>query len=200
MADPLPPKPFEDLGMEEEDDDPILSTYNIFIKPPLSTSSGNPEKQIYILQFPNRMDSQNYTLQNNALPLKLRIKPEAKMVELDVPMDAHANYDREKGLKWGEAIKKSSMTKGGGSHGLPGGFGIGGAQPGRGRGRAEQDEESLQQLLNDEGFKRAVAQEKVLVKQTLGGQAVPDDTGAPLYMIGTFRDGMFDSNWGRENC
>jgi DNA-directed RNA polymerase-3 subunit RPC5 len=119
----------------------------------------------------------------------MRIKPSAGMVELDVPLDAWRNYDREKGVKWGEAIKKSNTAKGGGSHGLPGGFGIGGAQSGgRGRARIPENEQLDQEKLLED-YPLAVSRENVLTKQTLGGQAVPNDETNPQYMIGTFRKG-----------
>jgi DNA-directed RNA polymerase-3 subunit RPC5 len=110
------------------------------------------------------------------------------MVEMDVPMDAIRNYDREKGIKWGEAIKKSNSTKNGGSHGMPGGFGIGGAQPsGRGRGRGQNADDELNQQRIFQDYENAVKREEVLVKQTLGGQCISNDETTPQYMIGTFR-------------
>jgi DNA-directed RNA polymerase-3 subunit RPC5 len=168
------------------DHDPIKASYDIYIKPCISEG-----RQIYVLQFPNRDSKQRYSEHNQSQPLKMRIKPEAGMVELDVPMDAWSNYDRGKGLKWGEAVAKSSVNKGGGSHGLPGGFGIGGGGggaggAGRGRGRGAEDEYLMQQrILAD--YANAVKREQVLVKQTLGGQAVPVEETTPQYMIGTFR-------------
>jgi len=120
----------------------------------------------------------------------MRIKPNAGMVELDVPMDVWHNYDKGKGVTWGEAMKKSNSSKGGGSHGLPGGFGIGGAQPGgRGRNRGIEDREADQQRVLDD-YKGAVEREQVLVKQTLGGQSVLNEESTPQYMIGTFRKGI----------
>ncbi|KAJ5042220.1 uncharacterized protein L3040_004774 [Drepanopeziza brunnea f. sp. 'multigermtubi'] len=172
----------EDVDMEN-DPDPIKASYEVFIKPYLSA-----DKQMYVLQFPNRDARQNYSKKNAAEPLKMRIKPKAGMVELDVPMDVRNNYDQRKGATWGSAIKKSAETKGAGSHGLPGGFGIGGAPPpgGRGRGaRVIEDVRAVQdQILED--FENAIQREQVLVKQTLGGQAISNEETTPQYMIGTF--------------
>jgi DNA-directed RNA polymerase-3 subunit RPC5 len=167
----------------ENDPDPIKASYDVFIKPRLSS-----DKQIYVLQFPNRDSGSKYSAKNGAQPFKMRIKPNAGMVEMDVPMDALRNYDREKGIKWGEAMKKSSMSKNGGSHGMPGGFGIGGAQPngrGRGRGLNVDDEINQQRILED--YENSVRREQVLVKQTLGGQCISNEETTPQYMIGTFR-------------
>jgi len=171
----------------ENDPDPIKASYDVYIKPRISA-----DKQIYVLQFPNRDSKQHYSAQNQSQPFKMRIKPNTGMVEMDVPMDALRNYDREKGIKWGEAMKKSHMSKNGGSHGMPGGFGIGGAQPsGRGRGRGQNaDEEDIQaRILQD--YENAVRREQVLVKQTLGGQCISNEETTPQYMIGTFRKSKF---------
>lgn len=168
---------------DQPDPDPIKSSYDVYIKPGMTG-----ERQIYVLQFPNRDAREHYSKDNNSEPLKLRVKPESSMVEIDVPIDVWQNYDKEKGIKWGDAMKKSSMSKGGGSHGLPGGFGIGGAQPtGRGRGRGELDDElNHERLLGD--YAGAVQRDQVLKKQTLGGQSVHKEVTNPQYMIAVWRD------------
>jgi len=110
------------------------------------------------------------------------------MVEMDVPLDTWRNYDIDKGIKWGDAIKKSNEAKGGGSHGLPGGFGIGGAPAGlgRGRGRGEADPEVTKQRIIDD-YAGAVQRKQVLTEQTLGGQSVLAEETTPNYFIGSFR-------------
>jgi DNA-directed RNA polymerase III subunit RPC5 len=171
-----------DIEMDN-DPDPIKASYDVYIKPRISS-----DKEIYVLQFPNRDAKQHYSAANMSQPFKMRIKPNSRMVEMDVPMDALRNYDREKGIKWGEAMKKSNMAKNGGSHGMPGGFGIGGAQPsGRGRGRGQNIDEELNQQRILEDYENAVKREQVLVKQTLGGQCISNEDSTPQYMIGTFR-------------
>jgi DNA-directed RNA polymerase-3 subunit RPC5 len=172
-----------DVVEDHADSDPIKASYDVYIKPGISG-----DRQIYVLQFPNRDTKQPYSQKNESKPFNLRIKPKAGMVEIDVPIDVWRNYDREKGIIWGDAVKKSSMTKGGGSHGMPGGFGIGGAQPtGRGRGRGEVEEEPNQErLLAD--YTGAVQRDQVLKKQTLGGQIVLKEESNPQYMIGVWRD------------
>jgi DNA-directed RNA polymerase-3 subunit RPC5 len=173
-----------DVDQEQRDPDPIKSSYDVYIRPGISG-----ERQIYVLQFPNRDAKQHYTEENQSKPISLRIKPEAGMAEIDVPVDVWRNYDREKGIKWGEA--KSNMTKSGGSHGMPGGFGIGGAQPsGRGRGRGEMDDEINQESLLED-YAGAVQRGQVLKKQTLGGQFVSKDETNPQYMIGVWRNSEF---------
>jgi DNA-directed RNA polymerase-3 subunit RPC5 len=168
----------------ENDPDPITHSYDVFVKPHISS-----DRQIYVLQFPNRDSKQHYSQAHGALPLKMRVKPNAGMVEMDVPMDAWNNYDVSKGIKWGEAVKKSTANKGAGSHGLPGGFGIGGAQARtRGSRSVEDSTVSQEEIMRD--YEKAIKQEQVLVKQTLGGQAVPITETTPQYMVGTFRGGM----------
>jgi DNA-directed RNA polymerase-3 subunit RPC5 len=165
-----------------EDSDPILKSYDIYIKPGMSQ-----EREIYVLQFPNRSYRLPYLSRLDSQPEKLRTKPKSGMVEMDVPVDTWNFYDRLKGVQWGEALKESISTKGKGSHGLPGGFGIGGTQPrGRGRGKTEEEENSNHlKTLGD--FGGALERDQVLKKQTLGGQVVTKNESNPTYMIGTFR-------------
>lgn len=168
----------------EDDLDPIVVEFDVFIKPQLEG-----DRKIFILQFPNREKSKPYDAKNGCAPTELRVKPKAGMVELDVPLDVHRNYDRAKGIKWGEAMRKSELAKGGGSHGLPGGFGIGGAAPaGRGRGRGEAEEAEIQERLLA-NYDKAVEDGHVLKKQTLGGQFVAKNSTSPIYMVGTFTNG-----------
>jgi DNA-directed RNA polymerase-3 subunit RPC5 len=173
------------------DPDPIKASYDVYIKPSISDG-----RQIYVLQFPNRGPKQPYKKEKQSQPTKLRIKPEAGMVELDVPVDAWRNYDRGKGIKWGDAMKQSNVVQGGKTYGLPGGFGIGGSQPGRGRGRGEATVANDQErLLRD--YAGAIQSDRVLTNQTLGGQTVLNEDTTPQYMIGTFRKSIapfcFDS-------
>ena len=164
-----------------DDSDPVIATYDVFIKPQSST-----DRHIFVLQFPNT--ERHYSKDNSCEPLALRIKPKAGMVELDVPLNIQQHVDPAKAVKWGQALKKRT-AKGEGSYGMPGGFGIGITQgAGRGIGRADVEHEPTEQeLLRD--FDRAVKNGQVLQKQTLGGQAVPNETTTPQYMVGTFQKG-----------
>lgn len=165
--------------------DPVVARFPVFIKPGLK--DGN---QVVVFQFPNRERHQPYDAKHGSAPTELRIKPKSGMVEMDVPIDVHNNYDRAKGIKWGEALNRSTMAKGGGSHGLPGGFGLGGAPPGgRGRGRGEAEEaEHQEHLLNN--YEKAVEDGHVLKTQTLGGMFNAKNENTPNYMLGTFVNGM----------
>lgn len=168
---------------DQDEQDPIKASYDVFVRPHMQDG-----RKIYILQFPNRATDQPYTEANGAHPSELRIKPKSGLLEVDVPIDAWRNYDREKGVKWGESLRKSNAVKGGGSHGLPGGFGIGGYQgPTIRRGGKAEDESVADpsRILMD--YQNAITTERVLTKQTLGGQAVHKQSAAPQYMIGAFR-------------
>lgn len=176
----------------EDDLDPIVSEYKIYVKPRFKDG-----KKIYILQFPNRDSKQSYSVANSSLPLELRIKEKSGLVEIDVPVDTFRNYDREKGIKWGEAVRKSDRLKGGdgGSLGLAGGFGIGGGQSARPRSaRQDTEDEGITQESLMQDFAASVAQGRVLRKQTLGGQTMPKDSTTPQYMIGAFKNRAY-SNW-----
>lgn len=176
-------------NIEDDSSDPIKASYDIFIKPNLSNG-----QKLYVLQFPNRAASQPYTAEKNSQPLELRTKPKSGLIEVDVPVDVFRNYDREKGIRWGDALKQTNATKGETTYGLPGGFGIG-AQPGggggRGRGKPVKDEPEDFNGMSERAFTEVLDQQRVLVKQTLGGQAVPVETSSPQYMIGAFRHSMF---------
>lgn len=168
------------------DADPIKATYDVFIKPQLSDG-----RQVYILQFPNRSQEENYSKANKVAPLELRIKPKVGMVELDVPLDNYRNYDVDKGIKWGGALKASKAAKGGGSHGLAGGFGIGGVlQPAKRSERVARlpfDVEK-QRIIDD--YAGAVTRHDVLTEQTLGGHTVLAEDTTPQYFVGAFRRGQ----------
>lgn len=173
----------------EDDPDPIIASYDIYVKPHFKDG-----KKVFIVQFPNRDSKLAYSVANSSLPLEMRIKEKSGLVEIDIPVDPFRNYDRDKGVKWGEVVRKSDQFKGGdgGSQGLAGGFGIGGAHSARPRSARQGTEDDLpsqEMLLRD--FPASVAQGRVLLKQTLGGQAIPKDNTTPQYMIGAFRNSRF---------
>lgn len=172
MADAPPPQ----VDLQDQDDDPITASYQVFLNPSLPLG-----RRLLVLQHPNRTDNAP-----RPPPSELRLKSEAGMVEVDMPLDTGAAYDREKGLNWGRTLKHSMAMKNGGSHGLAGGFGAGavqqrgGAGGGRGRGSRMEDDEDLD-------WPEAVRQDKVLRTQTLGGQY--PDSKEVQYMVGVFQGG-----------
>ncbi|KAF4451782.1 DNA-directed RNA polymerase III subunit rpc5 [Fusarium austroafricanum] len=153
---------------DSEDDDPVTATYNVFINPSLPLG-----RRLLVLQHPNRTDDAP-----RPPPTELRVKAQAGMVEVDVPLDNTVAYDREKGLKWGKTLHASMATKNGGSHGLAGGFGFGTVQARGGRKKAEDEEENMD-------WAEAVRQDKVLRTQTLGGQY--PEYKEVQHMVGVFQ-------------
>ncbi|KAK7429909.1 hypothetical protein QQZ08_003531 [Neonectria magnoliae] len=155
---------------EDEDDDPVTATYQVFLNPSLPLG-----RRLLVLQHPNRTDDTP-----RAPPTELRVKANAGMVEVDMPLDNSVAYDREKGLKWGRTLHASMTAKNGGSHGLAGGFGFGTVQrSAAGRKKTEADDD------DDLDWTEAVRQDKVLRIQTLGGQY--PDYKEVQHMIGVFQ-------------
>ncbi|TVY39130.1 DNA-directed RNA polymerase III subunit [Lachnellula subtilissima] len=169
------------IDSDSDDDDPIVCSYDIYIKP-----RATADRQFVVMQFPNRDSSQPYNEKSESAPLAIRMKPKAGMFEMDVPVDPWHNYDRLKGVVMGDALNKSENLKGAGSHGLASGFSIGAQPASRGRQRTAANEElDPQPLIGN--FENSVRNRKVLAKQTLGGQSVPKNGIRPQYMVGVFQ-------------
>jgi DNA-directed RNA polymerase-3 subunit RPC5 len=169
-------------------DDPVVAEYNIFITPQM-------QEQLYLLQYPTRERKQPYTAANAALPNELRIKPKIGFVEVDIGVTTAANFDKIKGLQWGQALKhaKDSKAKG---FGLSSGFGKGNEEgnmkvlvSGDGEGRRRKDDGDVDDMLRE--FETKKERGGVLVKQTLGGQIKRPEEGKPFYMCGTFRGSKY---------
>lgn len=154
--------------IDDDDDDPVTATYNVFINPSLPLG-----RRLLVLQHPNRTDEAT-----RPPPTELRVKAQAGMVEVDVPLDNTVAYDREKGLKWGKTLNASMATKNGGSHGLAGGFGFGTVQARGGRKKVDEEDEVMD-------WTEAVRQDKVLRTQTLGGQY--PEYKEVQHMVGVFQ-------------
>ncbi|KAI0409697.1 hypothetical protein F4802DRAFT_545136 [Xylaria palmicola] len=159
------------------DPDPIIASYKVYANPALATS-----RKLLILQHPNQQGPINYpyTQVND-----VRIKNRSGMIELDVPVShAHADYDRDKGQRWGGALAKSLAAKNGGTHGLAGGFGVGvsALRPSKRRDDFERDIDMMD-------WSEAVRQDRVLRTKTLGGQ-LPAESGTECqWMVGVFKGG-----------
>lgn len=169
-------------------DDPVVSEHDVFM------NDGVVEK-LMLLQYPNRDSREPYTQANHAKPTELRSKPRAGIVEVDIPMEIFHNCDKEKAVRFGDALRKSTDARAGGALGLAGGFGIGAtsgraaSSTGRGSKKGDGDAEPVvehEMLLAD--FIGASNAGRVLNKQTLGGQISSTNEGKPIYMLGAFRD------------
>lgn len=169
VQDPLPKPDNNDKLEDDQDDDPITASYQVFLNPALPLG-----RRLLVLQHPNRTDNTP-----RPPPTELRLKEHSGMVEVDMPMDNTTAYDREKGLKWGRALQNSMAVKSGGSHGLAGGFGVGAVQQRAPRKKGDADED------DNLDWNDAVRQGKVLSTQTLGGQY--PDADEVQYMVGVFQ-------------
>ena len=166
------------MSNNNEDDDPVVASYNVFVNPRLP-----PHQKIHILHQSVRYD-EGSTPAFPRIPTELRVKPDSGVLEVDVPLDMMDNYDRDKGMQYGRALKETVEAKGGGSHGLAGGFGIG-APAGLGRKAAAERDRRNGEWVDE------VRADRVLKNQTLGG-IVPKQE--PLnYMIGVFQGGKLSN-------
>ncbi|TRX96685.1 hypothetical protein FHL15_002351 [Xylaria flabelliformis] len=153
------------------DPDPIVASYKVYANPALATG-----RKLLIMQHPNQQGPINYP---HAQVSGVRIKNRSGMVEVDVPVShAHADYDRDKGQRWGGALAKSLAAKNGGTHGLAGGFGVGVStmRPSKRRDDFERDIDMMD-------WSEAVRQDKVLRTKTLGGQLPAESETECQWMV-----------------
>ncbi|KAK0643923.1 Sin-like protein conserved region-domain-containing protein [Cercophora newfieldiana] len=160
----------------DDEDDPVVATYSVFMKPPLPDN-----KKLLILQYVNKTAQDPTTIRQPRIT-EMRVKPKTGMIEVDVPIDTTQVYDQGKGIKWGTMLQKSMETKKGGSLGLAGGFGIGGhaVRSAGGRSGGGNDDN------NPTSWAEATRQDKVLRTQTLGGGRSTEEENAK-YMVGVFQ-------------
>ncbi|AEO66301.1 uncharacterized protein THITE_119008 [Thermothielavioides terrestris NRRL 8126] len=160
------------------DDDPIVASYSVFIKPPLPA-----HRNLVVLQYVNKTAQDPAQIRVPRIS-ELRVKPNTAMYEVDVPIDTNEAYDRNKGIAWGTALQKSLEAKKGGSLGLAGGFNIVPTSTTAGRGRrgagaGNDDEAPL-------SWAEAARQDKILRTQTFGGGRSAQEANAK-HMIGVFQ-------------
>lgn len=159
------------------DPDPIVASYKVYANPALATG-----RKLLIMQHPNKQGPINYPY---AQISGMRVKNRSSMIEVDVPIShALADYDRDKGQRWGGALAKSLAAKNGGTHGLAGGFGVGvsAMRPSKRRDEFERDIDMMD-------WSEAVRQDKVLRTKTLGGQLPPESETECQWMVGVFKGG-----------
>lgn len=163
-----------------EDADPVVASYDIFLT--------NSDISRYVLQYLDRPTGHAYDDSNGQKPTSLRLKPKTGLVEVDVPINTRLNYDIGKGVKYGDALKKSKSTREGGAYGMAGGFSATGAREGQGGGAAKVKAENK---VKSEDVGMAPGDQTPLLKvQTLGGRIKTPEDGDPVYMLAAFRGGM----------
>lgn len=174
----------DDDNDNDNNDDPVVCSYDIHI-----TASTAPD--LYIFQYPVRSKTKPYTKAENTCPLEARFKPKSGLVEVDVPVNVHVNYDEEKGRTWGDVLRKAEKEKGKTLGGPAGGAAHGNKRRKVARGEddeSEEDEEEVDVMTMD--FADAVKAGRVLSRQTLGSKMQPDNT---KYMVGIFKNGALKS-------
>ncbi|KAI1176979.1 Sin-like protein conserved region-domain-containing protein [Nemania sp. FL0916] len=165
----------ENVTDASADPDPIIASYKVYANPALAASH-----KLLIMQHPNQQGPINYPY---AQVSDVRIKNRSGMVEVDVPIShGLADYDRDKGQRWGGALAKSLAAKNGGTHGLAGGFGVGvsALRPNKRRDELERDIDMMD-------WSEAVRQDKVLRTKTLGGQLPAQSETECQWMVGVFK-------------
>lgn len=209
------------MAGDPEDDDPIVASYSVFLNGALPM----PHRRLLVLKQPARKGASGGGGTSSsssasvgaggggATPTEVRVKARTGMVEVDFAMDATdgPGYDRARGLHWGTVLRQSLAAKGGGSHGVAGGFSVigsgggataaggggggggGGAAGGRGKARVQvglnaADEQAIAEAdnLTQATWNRVVAEDKVLRTQTLGGEDADQDDWCK-YMVGVFQ-------------
>ncbi|KAF2873367.1 Sin-like protein conserved region-domain-containing protein [Massariosphaeria phaeospora] len=171
-----------------EDDDAVVAEYDVFITPQL-------QQKLYVMQYMNRGPDQPFTKATGSKPEEVRIKESSGFIEIDAPLNIRQNYNRQKGVEWGEAIRK---TKGFGqkAYGIAAGFeramprltnrpGASGGVPAAPVNAAADDDNHDEYVAN---FEDANEKGHVLNTQTYGGQILQHDGKGPTYMVGTFLD------------
>lgn len=164
---------------DDEDDDPVVCSYDIHI-----TDSQAPD--LYIFQYPVRSRNKPYTKAENACPLEARLKPKSGLVEVDVPVNVHVNYDEEKGRAWGDVLRKAAKEAGRNQLAGSAGGVAGNKRRKVARGDDDEEEEEEPDVMRME-FADAIKAGRVLNKQTLGSKMQPDNT---KYMVGVFKNGI----------
>ena len=191
MDFPVPPPPFpgfekiqdtRDLPMDEND--PVVREWDMYM-------NVCPDEHVMVLRYPERWPGQLYSAKSGQKPLEMRIKPIHKLVEVDIPIDPYnTSFDRVRGIVYGQAMRESAILKElGGSHGVAGGFGLGGSNRARGKARAgpsiDTKDPTIEALLQD--YEKAVKNGHVMNKMTLGGHINVWDETCPNMFVGAFR-------------
>lgn len=165
--------------MASVDDDPVIASYDVFLT--------NSDISRYVFQYLDRPSKLPYNERRGQKPIAMKMKSGTGLVEVEVPIQTRGNYDRTKGYKFGEAMKKSRAARDGGAFGMAGGFSSGSLAAGAGRVKSEgnADVEMLDSKASDP--------ESVIRTQALGGRIKPAEKGDPVYMLATFKDStLFD--------
>ncbi|CAI6332501.1 unnamed protein product [Periconia digitata] len=174
-----------------DEDDPVVAEYDVYITPEI-------EEQLYILQYLNRPPDDPLTESTGTKPSQVRMKTQSGFVEVDVPLDTHQHFNRQMGVRWGEAMRKTKQI-GQKAYGIASGFertmprpprpGAASASAGDTRSTPApvtslEDDNYEEYIIN---FDDANEKGHVFNTQTYGGQIQQEDGKGPNYMLGTFK-------------
>ncbi|KAJ6113502.1 hypothetical protein N7523_006819 [Penicillium sp. IBT 18751x] len=160
--------------MSPIDDDPVIASYDIVLT--------DSDISRYVFQYLDRPAKLPYNARRGQKPTSLRMKPGTGMVEIEVPIQTRGTYDVAKGLKYGDAMKKSRANRDGGAFGMAGGFSSGSLAGGGGRVKAEGSGDV--EVLDN---RKMVDPSSLVTTQALGGRIKPQEEGDPVYMLATFK-------------
>lgn len=158
------------------DDDPVVASYDVLLT--------DSDISRYVFQYVDREHDRPYNDQENQRPIQLRLKPRTGLIEVEVPIITRENYDVNKGMRYGDAVKKSRSARDGGAYGMAGGFTAGSGTAAAG-GRVKMESNGDVEILDN---KRAVDSASLMRVQSLGGRIKPSEEGDPVYMLATFTD------------
>lgn len=161
------------------DSDPVIASYDIYLT--------DSDISRYVLQYLDRPTNQAYSDRHGQKPTSFRFKPQTGLVEVDVPISTRVNYDVGKGLRYGDAMRKSRSAREGGAYGMAGGFSSGGGGGGNGKVKMEAGGERGDVEMGAMDDKETAS---LLRVQTLGGRVKAPEGGDPVYMLAAFRGSM----------
>ncbi|KAI9930307.1 hypothetical protein ASPWEDRAFT_39143 [Aspergillus wentii DTO 134E9] len=158
----------------DSSEDPVVASYDVLLT--------DSEISRFVLQYLDRDPKNPYDESHKQKPTALRMKPKTGLVEVDIPIDPRINYDVTKGLKYGDAMKKSRTAREGGGHGMAGGFSTGASAPAGNRVKMEGNGDVEMGGMDSKGDTASL-----LRVQTLGGRVKTAEEGDPVYMLAAFR-------------
>jgi DNA-directed RNA polymerase-3 subunit RPC5 len=185
---------------DEDPNDPVIAEYDIYLH-------GSSTFDLYELRFSGHHKEKAPPMTGEHCPTEIRIKPKSGMFEVDVPINVHQNYDRQKGVRYGEALKQVRAL-GQTSYGASAGFQRAMPRPTKRPGassaaegpsteenEAENEEAAKAKALAEqekldsfvENFDDANEKGHVLNTQTWSGQLVGREEWKPNYYVGAFR-------------
>lgn len=165
--------------MESTDDDPVIASYDVFLT--------DSDVSRYVFQYIDRPQELPYNASRGQKPTILRMKPETGIVEVEVPINTHAGYDTAKGMRYGEAMKKSRSAREN-SFGMASGFSAGSLASNSVGSRVKSEAADLEVFDNT---KKMVDPSQLVRTQPLSGRIKPPEEGDPVHMLATIKGRMW---------